>query len=76
MPLATNIEGTSKAIRTAFEQAEKTFSSLKRTAEGDSVLGYVLVETLRDLSDAARSIRTLTDYLERHPEAMLFGKRG
>jgi phospholipid/cholesterol/gamma-HCH transport system substrate-binding protein len=75
VPLATNIEDTSTAVRAAFEQAEKTFSSLKHTAEGDSVLGYVLTETLRDLSDAARSIRALTDYLERHPEAVIFGKR-
>jgi len=31
---------------------------------------------LGELSAAARSIRTLTDYLERHPEALLHGKGG
>jgi phospholipid/cholesterol/gamma-HCH transport system substrate-binding protein len=75
VPLATDIEDAATAVRAAFEQAEKTFSSLKHTVNGDSVLGYALTETLRDLSDAARSIRTLTDYLERHPEAVIFGKR-
>ena len=75
VPLATNIEDTSTAVRAAFEQAEKTFISLEQTAEGDTALGYVLTETLRDLSAAARSIRALTDYLERNPEAVLFGKR-
>jgi paraquat-inducible protein B len=29
---------------------------------------------LRELSDAARSLRVLADYLERHPEALLRGK--
>jgi paraquat-inducible protein B len=33
-----------------------------------------LDETLEALKDAARSIRNLTDYLERHPEAVLTGK--
>lgn len=76
VPLATNIEDASTAVRAAFGQAEKTFTSLENTAEGNSDLGYVLTETLRELSAAARSIRALTDYLERHPEAVLFGKRG
>ena len=76
VPLATNIENASTAVRAAFEQAEKTFTSLEHTAEGHSELGYALTETLRELSATARSIRVLTDYLERHPEAVLFGKRG
>ena len=32
--------------------------------------------TLREVSDAARSLRVLADYLERHPEALLRGKKG
>lgn len=76
VPLATSIENTSTAARAAFVQAEKTFTSLERTVDGNSELGYELSETLRELSAAARSIRVLTDYLERHPEAVLYGKRG
>ena len=33
-----------------------------------------LLRTLTELKDAARSIRVLADYLERHPEALLKGK--
>ena len=33
-----------------------------------------LVRTLTELKDAARSIRVLADYLERHPESLLRGK--
>lgn len=75
VPLATSIENTSTAARAAFIQTEKTFTSLGHTADGNSELGYELSETLRELSAAARSIRILTDYLERHPEAVLYGKR-
>ena len=39
-------------------------------AQGDS-----LPETIRQLTEAARSIRTLADYLERHPESLIRGKR-
>ena len=31
---------------------------------------------LDELASSARSIRALTDYLERHPEALLHGKGG
>jgi hypothetical protein len=33
-----------------------------------------LLRTLTELKDAARSIRVLADYLERHPESLLRGK--
>jgi paraquat-inducible protein B len=34
-----------------------------------------LPETIRQLNEAARSVRTLADYLDRHPEALIRGKR-
>lgn len=37
--------------------------------------GASLAETVRQLNEAARSIRSLTDYLGRHPEALIRGKR-
>jgi len=30
---------------------------------------------LRELTDTARSIRALADYLDRHPEALIRGKQ-
>jgi paraquat-inducible protein B len=32
--------------------------------------------TMQEVSRAARSVRVLTDYLERHPEALIRGKKG
>ena len=35
-----------------------------------------LNETLHDVSDAAKSLQNLTDYLEQHPESLIQGKKG
>ena len=35
-----------------------------------------LASTLEELATAARSIHALSDYLERHPESLLYGKGG
>jgi paraquat-inducible protein B len=33
-----------------------------------------LAATLQELKDAARSVRSLADYLEQHPESLISGK--
>ena len=35
-----------------------------------------LNKMIRDVSDAAQAVSRLSDYLERHPEALLKGKGG
>lgn len=42
---------------------------------GGGADGANLSETIQQLNAAARSIRSLTDYLGRHPEALIRGKR-
>ena len=44
--------------------------------EPNSVLGEQLDSTLQEVSGAARALRLLADYLERHPEALIRGKEG
>ena len=53
----------------ALKQAEQTLGG------ADTVLHNDLAPTLKALKDAARSIRVLADTLQRHPEALLQGKR-
>lgn len=76
MPLASSMEETSTAVRAASEQAEKTLASIEDIVGGRSNLRYILSEALLEFSAAARSIRVLTDYLEQHPDAVLYGKSG
>lgn len=63
------------AAKKASEQAEIMFKGFDKVAGTDSVLINNLNNTLNDLSDAARSLRLLAEYLERHPEALIQGKQ-
>src|SRR5437667_5587497 len=56
--------------------ARGTFDSATRLVAPDSTLDTELNTTLQDLSRAARGLRVLADYLERHPEALVRGKTG
>ena len=50
--------------------------TLERVADSSEETLANLNETLRDVSDAAKSVQNLTDYLERHPESLIKGKKG
>lgn len=74
--LDAQIEPLSRSFRSAGDSATETLRSVDRAVEGDSRLGYEMVRALRDVADAARSLKTLADYLERHPDSLLRGKGG
>jgi len=65
-------KGTLESAQAALQQSERTLQSYS----GDSRLANELNKTLRELSATARSLRQLSDYLERHPESLLRGKAG
>ena len=75
-PLLGAIEKTVEAARAALEQAQKTLATAQEAVEDRSPLQFQIQDTLQEVSGAARAIRNLSDYLERHPEAVLFGKGG
>jgi len=58
----------------AIEQAQTTMAAIGGTLSQDSPLFHELTRMLRELTDAARFIRDLADYLERHPDALIYGK--
>lgn len=62
------------AISSTLDQAQKTLVSVEGTLGQDSPLQHEMRRALKELAEAARSIRILTDYLERHPEALIYGK--
>jgi paraquat-inducible protein B len=61
--------------RTTLEEARKTLGTARQTLSADAPLQHDLRETLREVARAAQSLRGLTDYLERHPEALIRGKQ-
>jgi len=56
------------------QQARQSFSDASRVLAEDSPLQQNLGQTLSELQRTARSMRTLTDLLERHPEVLLRGR--
>jgi len=62
------------AISSTLEQAQKTLVSVEGTLGKDSPMQHEIRRALKELGDAARSIRVLADYLERHPDALIYGK--
>ena len=62
-------------LRATLEQARKTLSSAQQVLSTDSPVQGDLRETLQEVTRAAEQVRALTDYLERHPESLIRGKR-
>ena len=73
--IPVDVKETMQSARSALGQAEKTFISIRDFTDDTRSLSYELHHSLQELSEAARSIRGLADYLERHPEALIRGKR-
>jgi len=72
VPEVSKILGT---LQATLEETKTTISSIEGTAGPNSVLVYELTETLEEVSNTARSLRNLTDYLQQHPEALIRGKK-
>lgn len=60
--------------RNAFSQARKALAATDALLGADAPLSYELQQTLKELAKAARSVGALADYLERHPDALIYGK--
>jgi paraquat-inducible protein B len=56
--------------------ARDALDTANKLIQPDSILDTELGNTLQEVSRAARSLRVLADYLERHPEALIRGKTG
>ena len=66
--------GTAPELNAVLKQAQLSLATSKAVLETDSPLQYRMKETLEELSDAARSLRVLVEYLENHPESIVTGK--
>ncbi|WP_429884777.1 MlaD family protein [Geoalkalibacter halelectricus] len=75
-PLAEILGEAAQAGQGALEETRQAMSALKETVGQDSSLSMQLESTLAEVAAAARSLRILSDFLERHPDALLRGKGG
>jgi paraquat-inducible protein B len=73
-PLAANFNRTLKQAYGALKKAEETLGTVNGAISEGAPLRYQVETTVGELSQAARSIRVLAEYLERNPDALLRGK--
>ncbi|OXH86290.1 mammalian cell entry protein, partial [Burkholderia multivorans] len=56
--------------------AQRTFDAAESTLRQNSPMQSDVHEAMQSLTHTLQSLNALADYLERHPEALLFGKKG
>jgi paraquat-inducible protein B len=71
-----NINSLLKSLRETAEAAQRTMAAIQNAAGGSAPASTNLPQLMSELSQAARSVRELADYLDRHPDALLRGRRG
>jgi paraquat-inducible protein B len=73
--LAQNLNtNVAPAITATLDRAQQTLVSVEGTLGKDSPLQYELRLAIKELGESARSLRVLLEYLERHPDSLIFGK--
>jgi paraquat-inducible protein B len=61
--------------RDTLVEARKALRSVDRLVAPDQAMQQDARETMREVTRAAQALRVLADYLERHPESLLRGKK-
>ncbi|HEX8948541.1 MAG TPA: MlaD family protein [Dissulfurispiraceae bacterium] len=72
--IASGIRETLATANATLKETHTAVANLNGIAVQNANLGYEIGRTLEQINELARSMRVLTDYLERHPEALLRGK--
>jgi len=74
-PALQRLPEISSQLQSAVDHANHLFGGLQSSYGDGSDFQRDAKRTLDQANDAARSIRLLADFLERHPEALLTGKQ-
>jgi paraquat-inducible protein B len=72
--LASSAKDTLAAARSTLLETQQAVEGVRRIAADDSSFGYELNQSLENMAALSRSLRSLIDYLDRHPEALIKGK--
>ncbi len=63
-------------VNSALDRLEEAMDGIKATLGPDSALNYNARQVTSEMALSIRSIRSLLEYLERDPQALLLGKKG
>lgn len=73
-----DIKSLVKSLRDTADAAQGTLSAVQSLVgnNANNPVNTDLPKVMRELAEAARSVRVLADYLDRHPESLLRGRKG
>jgi len=71
-----DIKSLITSLRDTADSAQSTLNTIQGLAGNTAPSGTDLPRMMRELTEAARSVRGLADYLDRHPEALIRGRKG
>ena len=72
--VTTGVNETLAELRVRLERTEQTFEALEATLNGADDARMDASETLIELERALKAFRSLTEYIQTHPEALIQGK--
>ena len=73
-PMGKDLRLTTEQTRAALKQTQDTLAAVQMTLGPNAPLNYELEQTLKQTSEAARSLRQLSDYLQRNPSSVVRGR--
>lgn len=75
-PTLASVRETVSGLRQTANDIDSTSETARRVMSSSvAAPGASVQQALQELSDAARSIRSLADYLDQHPEALVRGRK-
>lgn len=75
-PVATNVEEATAEATRVMESLRETVQTAQALIEPDAPLAYELEQTIKDVGEAARSLRQLAELVDEQPTVLLYGKEG
>jgi paraquat-inducible protein B len=76
--IASVIKNTDKLVKKLDDQIipqfDKTLKNVNAITDGDSPLLIDMRDSLREITKAANSVKTLTDMLDQQPQSLIYGK--
>lgn len=63
-----------RSFKETSDSARATLESASNVVGDDSALRHDMVQMIEELTDMARSVGALTEFIERNPNALIFGK--
>lgn len=72
--LGGDMQHTLKTMDATLVSAKNALDNANAIIKSNTGVNQQLINALQEINRAARSVRVLTDYLERHPEALIRGK--